>query len=35
MNSEPTLSNSQTDWQRLDTMSDDHVVCVSVIAVLP
>ncbi|GBL15360.1 hypothetical protein MTo_02672 [Microcystis aeruginosa NIES-1211] len=22
MNNEPTLSNSQTDWQRLDAMSD-------------
>ncbi len=25
MNSEPTLSNSQTDWQRLDAMSDEDI----------
>jgi uncharacterized protein (DUF4415 family) len=25
MNNEPTLSNSQTDWQRLDTMSDEDI----------
>ncbi|GBE75623.1 hypothetical protein myaer87_28500 [Microcystis aeruginosa NIES-87] len=25
MNNEPTLSNSQTDWQRLDAMSDEDI----------
>ena len=25
MNNEPTLSNSQTDWQRLDAMSDEEI----------
>lgn len=25
MNSKPTLSNSQTDWQRLDVMSDEDI----------
>ena len=25
MNSEPTSSNSQTDWQRLDTMTDAEI----------
>ena len=25
MNNEPTSSNSQTDWQRLDTMSDEAI----------
>jgi uncharacterized protein (DUF4415 family) len=25
MNNEPTLSSSQTDWQRLDTMSDEDI----------
>ena len=27
MNNEPTLSNSQTDWQRLDEMSDEDIDC--------
>ena len=25
MNNEPTSSNSQTDWQRLDAMSDEDI----------
>ena len=25
MNNEPTLSNSQTDWQRLDAMGDEDI----------
>ena len=25
MNNKPTLSNSQTDWQRLDAMSDEDI----------
>ncbi len=25
MSNEPTLPNSQTDWQRLDDMSDDEI----------
>ena len=25
MNSKPTSSNSQTDWQRLDTMGDEDI----------
>ena len=25
MNNEPTLSNSKTDWQRLDAMSDEDI----------
>jgi uncharacterized protein (DUF4415 family) len=25
MNSEPTSSNSQTDWQRLDAMTDEDI----------